>query len=234
MKYLLTFFLVFSSFILLGQELIKVSGYVLDDTTEKPIEFANIGFVEKGVGTVTNIDGKFDLVFQNSLLDDSNVLQISSIGYETRKIKASEFIEILNRERYLKLSPITYDLGEVVLRNEVRKKEVLGSASPSSVTMGYWRKKDALGGEIAKRIRIRKKKTKLLDLNFYVLENLADSILVRVDIYDYEKRNPGKNQKVKKQTPYKSNKKSPVKRKSGLYDHTNTTTPKHHPCIGPY
>ncbi|MGZ3899877.1 MAG: hypothetical protein ACXVNQ_05955, partial [Bacteroidia bacterium] len=46
---------------------ITCKGVLLDSATLKPIEFANIGIVGKGIGTVTNEKGEYLFVVPDSL-----------------------------------------------------------------------------------------------------------------------------------------------------------------------
>jgi tetratricopeptide (TPR) repeat protein len=84
-------------------------------------------------------------------------------------------------------------LETVVIKAEKRKFEKLGSATYSKAEMAYWRNIEGLGGELATQIDIGKTNTLLHDLKFNILENLSDSLLVRVKIYDYYRNAPGKN-----------------------------------------
>jgi hypothetical protein len=55
----LLFLTLFQSFAF-GQ--IKLSGTIINNTTRQAIEYANIGILEKEVGTVCSSLGKFDLL----------------------------------------------------------------------------------------------------------------------------------------------------------------------------
>ena len=56
--------------------------------------------------------------------------------------------------------------------------------------LGYWKDKSALGGEIATRIKVKHKNSKLKNFRFNVLDNRSDSLKVRVNVYDFKKRYP--------------------------------------------
>ena len=73
-------FLTVSQSFAFGQ--IKLSGTIIDGTTRQPAEYANIGLLEKGIGTVCNSLGNFELIVPNDLLNNS--LTISCLGYETK------------------------------------------------------------------------------------------------------------------------------------------------------
>jgi len=60
------------------------SGKVVDAKTKQPIPFANIGILEKNIGTLSDPDGSFQLIVPRTLENDSIIF--SSIGYVRRKI----------------------------------------------------------------------------------------------------------------------------------------------------
>ena len=57
----------------------------------------------------------------------------------------------------------------MVLSNEKRVQVRLGSNDEDSDLMGYWKDKNVLGGELATKIRIRKKNTQL-----FILSHVCD------------------------------------------------------------
>ena len=81
------------AFICLGtmtaQNLVEVRGTVVDQSDE-PIPFAAVGIPSKYVGTSTNDEGKFSLELSEE--NYSDLLEVSSIGYATYKIKVQEYI----------------------------------------------------------------------------------------------------------------------------------------------
>ncbi|WP_087523747.1 carboxypeptidase-like regulatory domain-containing protein [Gilvibacter sp. SZ-19] len=172
---------------------VTINAYVLDGSTNTPIAFANIGFVEKGVGTVSDENGKFRLNFDEAEIGLNGVLQISTLGYQTKTFKLVDLYGLLEKNNIIYLNPTTYSLDEVVLTNDKRKTIEIGNIMRTRATLGYWKDKEGLGGEIATRVRIKKDNTRLDTLKFDVVENQADSLKIRVNIYDYQKRYPAKN-----------------------------------------
>ena len=87
-KIILLFFLCFS-FYLYSQSRIVVEGSVIDEY-ELEIPFAAVGIIKKNIGVTSTEDGTFSFIVSNNELDD--LLEISSIGFETYKIKIKDFI----------------------------------------------------------------------------------------------------------------------------------------------
>ncbi len=188
------FFLFFSvSAICFSQDVNVIAAKIVDANTNEPVEFVNVGFVDKGIGTISNENGEFSLLYKLSKIKKGDVLQISSIGYETIKLSVSELGRLTSYKVLIPMVPKEYGLDQVVVKSAEREKRTIGHPNVTSAEMGYWRNAEGLGGEIASVIRARKKNTRLLNLKFNIIENYSDSLKIRVNVYDYERGIPGKN-----------------------------------------
>ena len=90
-NYIFSFFILFSfiysnSF---SQSRIVIEGSVVDEY-EMEVPYAAVGIIKKNIGVTSTEDGTFSFFVSNSELDD--ILEISSIGFETFKIKIKDFI----------------------------------------------------------------------------------------------------------------------------------------------
>jgi len=85
------------------------SGTVVDSTTGEPLHYATVSLIGRAIGTVTNIDGSFDLHIPASNLSDT--LMISMIGYSRLKMPAST--SVVNQT--IRLKPQAFQLEEVVI-----------------------------------------------------------------------------------------------------------------------
>jgi len=90
----------------------------------QPIAYANIGIVNKLVGTVSNIEGEFKLVLKKELFKDS--LTFSCIGYKSKSFKISTLTGTNRDELVIQLEEEVEELEEVVVRSEnfVQKEQV--------------------------------------------------------------------------------------------------------------
>ena len=176
-----------------GQSVITIEANVLNSVTQEPIEFANIGFLNRGMGTVSNERGKFILRFDEDRVLDEDVFQISTLGYETQQFVAKELYTYLESTSVIYLDPKLYELDQVLITSKTRVPLILGNTTLSEGKIGYWKDRDGLGGEIATRVRVPKRDTKLKNLSFHVLDNLSDSLKIRVNIYQYKNRFPKEN-----------------------------------------
>ena len=64
-------------------------GYVLNENSKQPIEFVNIGVIKKNVGTVSEVNGKYNLSIDTSF--DEDTILFSRVGYIPFLIKISDF-----------------------------------------------------------------------------------------------------------------------------------------------
>lgn len=191
-KFLFTILFI-QTHILFSQEAVNISGFIYDKETNDPLPYVNIGFINESVGTVTDESGRFELKFDLTKIDNNSTLQISYLGYTTVEIKASEFFATIAKNNKIFLKPSPYELGEIVLTNDLRKENDIGSLQLKHGTVGYWLNPEALGGEIATKFTIDKQKTKLHELKFHIVRNNSAGIKVRVNIYEYHNGFPGKN-----------------------------------------
>ncbi len=181
------------SFFSFSQQIITIDAIVLNEATKTPIEYVNIGFIRKGIGTVSNNNGAFLLEYNEDLVTAKDILQFSVLGYETLKIEAGNLFNLLENSNKIYLKPAPITLSEVIIKTVPQAEKVIGGLDSSIGTIGYWRGEVALGGEIATRLKIKKKNSRLKELKIKVLENLSDSIKVRINIYGFNKNSPNVN-----------------------------------------
>jgi|TARA_R110002020_G_scaffold30237_1_gene95102 tetratricopeptide (TPR) repeat protein len=193
MKMLCTYFLLLlSPVVVQAQEIMTIAATIIDAETKQPVEFVNIGFLEKGIGTVSNANGNFSLSWEPKEIRGADFLQLSSLGYETKQLAIEGLGSLTSYAILIELTPTAYDLETVLLTAEKRSFEKLGSSVYGKDRPAYWYNKEGLGGEIAAKIDIDHPQTLLQDLKFHIRENVSDSLLVRVNIYDYHRGKPGK------------------------------------------
>jgi len=99
-------------------QITKISGTVRDFETDQTLPFVNVAFKGSSIGTITDIDGNFNIETSHP----TDTLQASFIGYETsystvKKKEKQEINFILEKE--------TFDLGEVLIVAGENPAEVL-------------------------------------------------------------------------------------------------------------
>ena len=90
-NFIIPFFILFSFIYInsFSQGRIVIEGFVVDEY-EMEVPYAAVGIIKKNIGVTSTEDGTFSFFVSNNELDD--ILEISSIGFETFKIKIKDFI----------------------------------------------------------------------------------------------------------------------------------------------
>lgn len=172
---------------------ISVKGTIIELSTGKPVDFANIGVVDRAKGTVSDFDGTFKFELDENEINQKDILQISRIGYKTLKFSTQVFLEMLKTNQAIGLEPVPYELEGVTVKSSDADKRNVGYQSRSKRLFGFWNDSLALGGEHASKILLRRGPLKLEDVSFNIIANISDSLLVRVNVYEFENGLPGKN-----------------------------------------
>jgi len=105
MKYFLILFFIFPSFHYAQNQdsLGVIEGIIIDSKTEEPIPFANVFLLrgsEQIIGTTTDFDGKYVL---KDVPAGKYDLQISYVGYQTKKISRTIVSSELNKLKTISL-----------------------------------------------------------------------------------------------------------------------------------
>ena len=176
--------LLFINFLNHAQE-IKMSGQVVDLYTQNPIEFVNIGILNKNLGTVSDLQGKFDFNVKKDYLRDS--ITVSHINYETFRIP------ILNGpNQIITLKPRINELSEIVLTNAKKRIRKVGvkSYNPLLWLGGISKDNDII--ENAQKINIPNKTVRVKKVNIYLRKGFeSDSAFVRINFYKNLNNEPG-------------------------------------------
>lgn len=157
------------------------NGILLDSTTAQPIEFANIGIVGKGFGTVTNENGEFNFVVPDSL--SSSPIKISMIGYKSKTLSLSKFSE----SGKIKLAQSATNLNEVAVSAKKTKVKILGNETKTtSMTAGFT--KNTLGAELAVKLNIKHPKTHLRKFYLNIANNSIEKPIFRFNVYNKDEK----------------------------------------------
>ncbi|MEI7523217.1 MAG: carboxypeptidase-like regulatory domain-containing protein [Mariniphaga sp.] len=89
---------------------IKLSGIVVEGRRETPIVYASVGIEGESIGTMTNIDGKYDLIIPWRLR--TKTVSIRCLGFKPQEIS----IEILKLNPKITMEPISIHLREIEVK----------------------------------------------------------------------------------------------------------------------
>lgn len=108
-----------------GQDIITVSGVVLNQSTKHPVPWASISVKAKSLGTLAGDSGNFQLHLPADLKNDT--LIISSVGFKNLKLCIKDFLD--GHVREFLLAEETTQLSEIVVASkQLSAKEIMKRA----------------------------------------------------------------------------------------------------------
>ncbi len=110
---------------------VDFEGYVVDSSTEEPIPYVNISFLNTLWGTSTDESGHFLLEIPENLIQ--NKIHVSSLGYQDTILVAEQ----LYKSKKLKMVESTFELEEVVITEDIGDAGVLNPINSKSITSGF-------------------------------------------------------------------------------------------------
>jgi len=156
-------------------------GIIKDIETDEPIPYVNIGIVKKNLGTVSDLNGKFEFETQSNVFNDT--IRLSSIGYKSKAILFRDFLKMLKTNSEIFLFPDVTALNEVVITAKKLKEKVIGNKSKSkTVRIGF--QKIALGQEIGTKIKIKNNPTYIKSFHTNIAANSNESLNYRLNFYN--------------------------------------------------
>ncbi|MES2679977.1 MAG: carboxypeptidase-like regulatory domain-containing protein [Bacteroidota bacterium] len=155
------------------------SGILLDSLAKTPVEFANVGIIGKGFGTVTNDKGEFSLAIPDSLLNET--IRVSMLGYKTKVYKARAAKAGIT----IYLAEDANALNEVVVQVKKTKIKMLGNDTKTKHVLGGF-KKNSLGSELAIRLNIKNPQTQLRRFLVNINANSLGLPVFRFNLYNVD------------------------------------------------
>lgn len=186
--------IVISIFIYLNSYSQRFLSQVIDNSTNEPISYVNIGIIGKNIGTVSDKDGQFQLELNDKFNNDT--LRISCIGYESLNFKIWDFRKkmLTGGLNHIKLIPKVFQLSEVIVTPKKIKTVILGNSNSNSGSK-VLTDSSGMGSEIGLIIKLPQKKKDyyIKKFNFNVADKNFDNIHARVNIYDLKNGLPSNN-----------------------------------------
>jgi hypothetical protein len=185
---LLAFFPIF----LFGQNT-EITGKLIDSKRKSEIAYANIGILNKSVGTVTDDQGVFKFNLSEKIKDTDTVM-ISMIGYENRVFEVGEFRKTLSKNKVIVLESRSYNLGEITVVPKGNTTELVGNEKRNEkVSVSF--ANNNMGHEMAVLLKIKERPTSVEKIYINITNCTFDSIFYRLNVYEYDKKKklPAKN-----------------------------------------
>ena len=167
-----------------------IKGEIRNSESDTSLPYVNIGIANKTVGTVSNIDGLFNLDLNNKVKLNDTVI-FSYVGFKTEKYLVSE-LTIKNKTIFL--SPENVELSEVIVnakKIKYKSKKIgrtskgLGIMHSNFYTYDEKGVDDRLSKERGMKLKV-KSNCHIKDLNFNITSNDFTSLKFRVNFYKIE------------------------------------------------
>ncbi|MBI2966913.1 MAG: carboxypeptidase-like regulatory domain-containing protein [Bacteroidetes bacterium] len=173
-KILIFTIIVFDGLISFAQ---KIEGRVMNNDTKEPIPYVNIGVIGRNSGTVSDIDGKFEIPSEN--LYDTDTLKFSIIGYHAYSLPIKKY-HLLNQKE-IGLKPRIYKLKQVDIYSKKYKEKILGNTTKTKyIQSGFIANQK--GYELGVLMEV-KQNAIIEELNININECTYDSLFYRINVY---------------------------------------------------
>ncbi len=150
------------------------SGNVLNEKKE-PLEYVNIGVIGKDIGTVSDVNGHYNINVGPEFDNDS--IRFSYTGYTPVSIKMADF---KNQSHLISLKPQVFNLSEVVIKPIRIEEKKFGNNFKGLFQAGF--KDNKQGYEMGILLKI-KKRAILHKVSIRVTNCTYDSLCFRLNVY---------------------------------------------------
>lgn len=189
MKQIFVFLFTALFFQLSAQDLFK--GKIVDDSSSENLSYVNIGVIGKSIGTVSDLDGNFEIKINDK--NDADTIRFSMIGYEPLEMIVADFKKELKSNKTIQLKQSVTELKQATVTGKDLIEKVLGNETQSENVTGTFGT-DVLGNEIGVVMKVKKKRmTYIKDFNFSIAKNEYGKLKFRLNIYEMKKGMPDKN-----------------------------------------
>ena len=187
----ISIFLLFISLHAYGKSFL-IEGQLLTASNREPIAYANIGIVDKNIGTISNPDGSYSIRIDSVLIHEN--ITFSALGFERRSIELSKLINVPSLRKVL-LEEKDLVLDEVSIKHKLHimnriKHSSLGNSRHTSGTIRLDTAK--AGGSMALKVVHKSAPFKLNNIQLYIPQNSNDfKVRLRLYLVDQATGAPG-------------------------------------------
>jgi len=176
MKLIWTVFLFFLTLQLQAQ---LIRGKVIDFSSEKSLEYVNLGVIDTPIGITTNEKGEFSLDIKGQ--SPKAKVRISMIGYKPQTFPIEE---LTNKENIIKLVNEPIQLGDVIVKPFLGKLKKVGTTSSTfhGEFCGIGGAQRGKGYEIGTKIELGSKPVLLRSLHICMHNQSFEYSLFRLHI----------------------------------------------------
>ncbi|RZS98956.1 TonB-dependent receptor plug domain-containing protein [Aquimarina brevivitae] len=163
-----------------AQTIVNLSSIAVDRITRQPISYANVGFENRGLGTVTNETGFFELSFFEKRIEDSDILQITADGYYPLRLPRKDLEKVFEKTKVLYLTPRNAEGKELSTADNFQAHTLGHQRGKFATTINVEVKK---GYEVASLVKINEGEIKVNKLRFFELSKSKEKVKLRLNFY---------------------------------------------------
>lgn len=162
------------------QDNLRLAGKIIDGNSKQPVSYVNIGLFEKNLGTLSDLDGSFELIVPMQYRNDTVIF--SSIGYKRLKVIAIKLLGASTED--ILLMPEIILLSDVVVTGKKYKKQRLGWMGGKDGVLPL----DTLqgGGAVALLVESPRSTSYVDKLQVRLMYNSKDTLRFRLHFYAYD------------------------------------------------
>lgn len=160
------------------------AGRISDFVTDEDIEFVEIGILNHNTGTISDIDGRYQIDMSGINPDDT--LRFSHTAYKTIGIKVSEYLSTIDKD--IKLTPKNDEIETIVVNHRNFRQQTLGNNFKGDKYQGGFIQ-NVKGFECGVLLKIEKRAI-LQKLIMNISDCAYENIYFRVNVY----KETGKNE----------------------------------------
>jgi hypothetical protein len=169
---------------------ITLNGVILDKKEQSALSYVNIGLLNSEIGTVSDLEGEFEIQIPES--KDADSLRFSMIGYKPLRLSVKDLMDHKDNLQ-INLEEAISSLEEVVLKAKTWKKKKLGNETKSNF-IGHLFYYEQLGKEMGIKLKVNKKPNYVEAFSFHVSYNrFSAKSFFRLNIYDIVDGKPNQN-----------------------------------------
>lgn len=184
MRTVLIFIICYLGPMTMGHSQGSIESVIIDQITQKPIPFVNVGIVGRTKGTVSDQAGRFSL----SWSDDQDSIIISAIGYRNLKLA----LPFSNHQGSIELLPEVMEIPLIEVNAKALHVDVIkGEQFKKRLhSIGFYGTE--LGAALGAKIQIERE-TWVKSVHFMLNHVKEDSLFFRVKIYEIVDEKIGAN-----------------------------------------
>jgi len=107
----LIFFSLLISSLSMAQYQITIDAYVLDKQTGEPIPYVNLKVVNRSLSTISNLEGKVSLSYDEEAVGENDVIKFSNIAYKDLQVKFGQLYKLLTNSDKIYLTKKNFLAG---------------------------------------------------------------------------------------------------------------------------